>query len=349
MPQDSSVSVIIRTFNQPGLLKEAIESALNQTWAPAEIIVVDDASTIETPQMMAAYERHQTIRYVRLEANQGMLRTGQIGLEQSKGDYIAFLDHDDLWLPKHLELCVAALEQTPAAALCFSRYGLIDLEGRILVKEVREMDLGANGFEILLFKKVIATPSRSLYSRRALLELGGVQPVLWDWVYPVLLAAKHPEGVVQLRARTALFRLHATQSYSQPEKLLNSLLESTEYIFKNLPARYQPLKRRVIAMNYLHVAIFFWQAEEYSEAWRCLRRAVRESPRSVRTSDFRSALARLLIHPTLGRKARDLKRKAQRQRSSSSSGSSESPTASTQPRAALNGKTSESISPKQLD
>lgn len=338
MQQDSSVSVIIRTYNQPPLLKEAIESALNQTLAPAEIIVVDDASTPETPLMMAAYYGHKTVRYVRLEENQGMLKTGQIGLEKSKGDYIAFLDHDDLWLPRHLELCVGALQSKPDAALVFSRYGLIDLHGRMLVEEVRERDLGASPFEILLFKKVIATPSRSVYSRRALLELGGIQPILWDWVYPSLLAAKFPEGVLHLSERTALFRLHGTQSYSQPGKLLSSLLESTDYVFEHLPPRYQPLKRRVIAMNLLHSAVFYWQAEDNREAWRCLRRAVKTDSRSIATNDFRVAFTRLLVHPALGRMARNLKRKNQRQRNATITTPVSSP--------ALNGKTRESVSPK---
>ncbi len=338
MPQDPSVSVIIRTYNQPALLKEAIESVLNQTLMPAEIIVVDDASTRETPQMMAAYDGHKMVRYVRLEENQGMLKTGQIGLEKSAGDYIAFLDHDDLWLPRHLELCVGALQSKPGAALVFTRYGLVDLHGRMLVEEVRERALGASPFETLLFKKVIATPSRSVYSRSALLELGGIQPILWDWVYPSLLTAKFPEGVLHLSERTALFRLHGAQSYSQPGKLLNSLLESTEYVFKHLPSRYQPLKQRVIAMNLLHSAVFYWQAEDNREAWRCLRRALKADSRSVATNDFRVAFTRLLVHPALGRMARNLKRKGQRQRNATAATPISSP--------ATGGKTSESLSPK---
>jgi glycosyltransferase involved in cell wall biosynthesis len=267
-----------------------------------------------------------------------MLKTGQIGLEKSVGDYIAFLDHDDLWLPQHLEVCTRALQSKTDAALAFSRYGLVDLHGRMLVEEVREADLGKTPFETLLFKKVIATPSRSVYRRGALLELGGIQPILWDWVYPSLLAAKHAAGVLHLSERTALFRLHGTQSYSQPGKLLNSLLESTEYVFKHLPSGYQHLKRRVIAMNLLHSAVFYWQAEDNREAWRCLRRAVKTDSRSALTKDFRVAFTRLLVHPALGRMARNLKRKNQRQRSRSAS-----PTIS---RNAPGGKTSESVSPK---
>lgn len=338
MPQDSSASVIIRTYNQPALLKEAIESVLNQTLMPTEIIVVDDASTDETPLMMASYDGHKIVRYVRLEENQGMLRTGQIGLEKSVGDYIAFLDHDDLWLPTHLEVCVKAFQNKPDAALVFGRYGLVDLHGRMLVQEVSEVDVGASPFETLLFKKVVVTSSRSVYSRRALDELGGIQPILWDWVYPTLLAAKRPEGVLHLSERTSLLRLHGTQSFSQPEKLLNSLLDSIEHIFKQLPSRYQHLKRRVIAMNYLHSAVFYWQAEDNRGAWRCLRRAVKTDSRSVATNDFRVAFTRLLVHPRLGRMVRNLRRKGQRQRSADASSPVSGP--------ATSGKTSESMSPK---
>src|SRR5947207_5923264 len=252
MPSAVSVSVIIRTYNQAGLLQEALESVLNQTLQPLEVIVVDDASTDETPEMMATYDSNDTVHYERLEQNQGMLRTGQIGFAKSRGNYIAFLDHDDLWLPRHLELCVAALESKSDTALVFTRYGLFDLRRDILVQKVAEASLAESPLETLLFKRVIATPSRSVYSRRALTDLGGLQPILWDWVYPVLLAEKYPGGVVQLPERTAFLRIHGAQSYCQPEKLFNSLTESTEYLFENLPPDRQHLKPRVFALNLLN-------------------------------------------------------------------------------------------------
>ena len=318
MSSSASVSVIIRTYNQAALLKQALDSVLGQTLLPAEIIVVDDASSDQTTELMAAYAGNPTVRYERLDQNQGMLRTGQIGFERSTGDHIAFLDHDDLWLPMHLALCLEAFERGSDIALVFTRYGLIDLQGQTFVQEMPEPTLDDSPMETLLFKRVIATPSRSVYSRRALAELGGVKPILWDWVYPVLLAERYPRGVIHLPERTAFFRTHGGQSYHQPDKLLKSLIESTEYLFSNLPAHRQHLKPRVHAVNLLNSAVFYWQAENSLEAWRCLGRALKTDLGCIGTRDFRVAFTRLLLPPTLGRVVRLWKRKIQRRRSADS-------------------------------
>src|SRR5437763_11927016 len=107
----SKVSVIIPTHDRPHLLRRAVESA-RAAGTDVEIIVVDDASTDATAEVGRSLS---DIKYVRVERNQGVAGARNIGVFVSTGEYVAFLDDDDLRLPGSLDLQVAALEANPAA------------------------------------------------------------------------------------------------------------------------------------------------------------------------------------------------------------------------------------------
>ena len=111
------VSVIITTHNRPALLPAAISSARNAA-RDVEIIVVDDASYDETA---AVCKSISDIKYVRVDRNQGVAGARNIGLLASRGEYITFLDDDDVRLPKSLDRQIEALEQNPNAAFAYGQ------------------------------------------------------------------------------------------------------------------------------------------------------------------------------------------------------------------------------------
>lgn len=109
------VSVIIPVYNRTGLLREAVQSALAQTYRPIEVIIVDDGSTdAEAMHQIRSLigESPEVVRSIRV-SNRGPGLARQAGLEVAAGDYIQFLDSDDLLLPRKLELQVAGLEANP--------------------------------------------------------------------------------------------------------------------------------------------------------------------------------------------------------------------------------------------
>lgn len=106
------VSVIIPSYNSASILPEAIESVLSQSVAVDEIIVVDDGSTDDTAVVCRRFGR--LVRCLRQE-NAGASAARNTGIAASHGDWLAFLDADDLWEPTKLELQLAALEQQPEA------------------------------------------------------------------------------------------------------------------------------------------------------------------------------------------------------------------------------------------
>lgn len=107
------VSVITITYNRAPLLPTAITSVLNQTFQDFEYVIVDDASHDDTPSVVAGL-RDPRIRYIRQEHNGGEAHARNTGVTHAQGEYIAFLDDDDEWLPEKLALQVTVLENSPA-------------------------------------------------------------------------------------------------------------------------------------------------------------------------------------------------------------------------------------------
>lgn len=115
-----AVSVIIPTYNRAHLVGRAIRSVLNQTFTDFELIVVDDASTDNTREEVESVGDLR-IRYIRHEQRKGGSAARNTGIEVAHGEFLAFLDSDDEWLPRKLELQVLALRQAgPGFGIAFS-------------------------------------------------------------------------------------------------------------------------------------------------------------------------------------------------------------------------------------
>lgn len=104
-----SVSVVIPVHNRPDDLLLAVASVAHQTYPIKEVVIADDASTCAPPADQL-HRLHGNIKLVRLEKNSGASVARQTGVDHASGDYIAFLDSDDFWLPRKIETQVAALE-----------------------------------------------------------------------------------------------------------------------------------------------------------------------------------------------------------------------------------------------
>ena len=130
-PETPRVSVIIPTHNRRNLLCAAIDSVLAQTYPEIEIIVVDDGSTDDTTDAMAQYVGR--IVYLR-QTNQGVAATRNAGIWAATGEYLTFLDDDDLMLPTKVERQVQLLASHPDAGLVHCRFHHVDRDGNVLHK-----------------------------------------------------------------------------------------------------------------------------------------------------------------------------------------------------------------------
>lgn len=123
------VSVIIPTYNRGYFISKTIDSVLAQTYRPIEIIVVDDGSNDDTREVVGKYGSQ--VRYIHQE-NAGLASARNTGLAAARGEYIAFQDSDDIWLPWKLQAQVALMRQVPNLALAWTDMTAVDPDGEMV-------------------------------------------------------------------------------------------------------------------------------------------------------------------------------------------------------------------------
>lgn len=150
MKNQKLVSVVIPTFNRAATLSETIESVLHQTHADFEIVIADDGSIDGTEALIRGqYSGNDRIRYYR-QGHTGAAAARNLGLGQARGEYIAFLDSDDLWHKKKLEWQLQALDAVPDAGLVWSDFDVIDGQGeKTHERHLRSMYRGYRYFPVL--------------------------------------------------------------------------------------------------------------------------------------------------------------------------------------------------------
>ncbi|AUC82936.1 glycosyltransferase family 2 protein [Lacinutrix sp. Bg11-31] len=142
------VSIITPLYNAEAFISETIRSILNQTYTNWELLLIDDCSTDNTISIINDFIfENQNITVVKNETNQGTAISRNKGIMAAKGDYIAFLDADDLWKPQKLEKQIAFMENENCD-VCFSSYEQIDENGKPLNKLV-------NALPSLTYKKYL--------------------------------------------------------------------------------------------------------------------------------------------------------------------------------------------------
>lgn len=181
------ISVAIAAYNAADYLREAIDSVLAQTFQPFEIVVVDDGSTDNTRAVCAAFGDRVRYFYQENDGTAGMGARWK-SIQESQGDWIALLDHDDRWLPSKLEEQVEALQKSPDSGLVLTRYKMIGAEGEDLNSADSAPPSGKvirmESHEALhhLLRSNPYCPSSALILRRALVEDGPPSPTACgDW------------------------------------------------------------------------------------------------------------------------------------------------------------------------
>ncbi len=171
------VSVIVPTFNRADLLPQCLASALNQTHANLEVIVVDDGSTDATADVVTSFQnRDSRIKFYQQE-NAGVAVARNAGMQRANGEFLAFLDSDDLWEPWKISLQLACLSAAPDAGMIWTNMDAVDPEGQpVQARYLQSMysNYERFGFEVLFtesaFLKDVAGTSvdRGLVKERKL-------------------------------------------------------------------------------------------------------------------------------------------------------------------------------------
>lgn len=203
------VSIIVATYNRADFIAAAIDSALKQAYQDWELLVLDDGSTDDTENIVAAFSmKDGRIRFIRQEKNVGIARNRNRGLEESKGEYIAMLDSDDVWLDeKKLEKQVAFLEAHPECAVVGTNVAIIDKDGHRTGSF--EFETKDKAIRAKMLRRNQFAQSSLLYRKSAALEAGMYDPtyaIADD--YDLWLKIGKKGGFANLPDYTTGYRVH---------------------------------------------------------------------------------------------------------------------------------------------
>ena len=186
--QRGLVSVVIPNYNYAHFLREAIDSVLAQTYSDIEIIVVDDGSSDASSEVLESYGKR--IRTV-FQKNQGVSAARNNGAEISRGEFIAFLDADDSWLPAKLEKQSEIFAADPELGMVHVGFVEIDEAGRELLERTNGLE-GRVAEELLRFERsvILGGGSGIMVRREAFVVVGGFDLRMstsadWDLFYRI--------------------------------------------------------------------------------------------------------------------------------------------------------------------
>lgn len=204
------VSVIVAAFQQPAYLNEALRSIAAQTYRNVEIIVIDDASGDE---FTSQYELSPNARLiVHEQRGKAAAITRNTGIVQATGEYLAFLDQDDIWLPEKTEWQLALMESRPDLVMTFGHFRWVDQELKELPEQIDPPLLNEDPLRDMLFRNFIECPSQVMIRRSAMDKIGLFDPTIRGtaaWEFYIRAAAAGPM-VSDPRVMT-LYRQHPAQ------------------------------------------------------------------------------------------------------------------------------------------
>jgi glycosyltransferase involved in cell wall biosynthesis len=275
------VSIVIPTYNRADLLPFTLNSTLNQTHADLEIIVVDNASTDDTPQYMAQFAGR--VRYIRKPVNKGLVDSYNMGIRESSGELIMLLDSDDTIHPGTIATQVKYLDQHPHMDLVRTAGYYVDLHGNKIAR-VRLAPTGAGRRLLSSLALGNFEMCGSILYRRSTINRVGFQdvnlPVYGDWEYSLRMALMNCHfGFVA--EPLFFYRFHPGNSMKRVQSVEFTSGVILDRLFSNpdLPAEIKPLRKEASAQASLFLAFSYYATQSSADAQRCLLSAWQDHPR----------------------------------------------------------------------
>ncbi|SON55557.1 putative glycosyltransferase EpsH [Hartmannibacter diazotrophicus] len=294
------VSVVIPIYNGEKFIKETIECALNQTHKNLEILVVDDGSTDSSRQICQNLSREYPRVKVFQKDNGGVASARNYGIERANGEFIAFLDADDLWHPTKIEKQVAILEgHSPDWAAVYSLSRTIDANGTCISPDLRRIARGYI-FASHLALKYIGNGSSLLVRTSVAREVGGFDPSYAaagiggceDFDFELRIAQKYK--IDCLAEHLVGYRHYPGNMSSNHGKMARGLSAVVEKFIASSPFLDGYAIRLARGATHLYALDRFIAARDCRSALAALLVAIRNDPTAT-TLFFRSLLVRAYI------------------------------------------------------
>ncbi len=249
----TQVSVIIPVYNGERTIRETIESVLGQSFSDFELIVIDDGSVDRTVEILSQIKdpRIRVLSY----PNRGLAASRNRGIAEASGEYVTFIDADDLWTSDKLQSQYQALQNHPEAAVAYSWSDCIDESSRFL-RPGSHTTLSGNVYPHILVNNFVENGSNVLVRRSIFAEVG-----LFD---ESLSAAEDRDMWIRLAARyhfvavskpLVLYRISQTSMSANVFKQSRESIAVIEKAYSQAPQSLKHLKKRSLANIYKYLTV----------------------------------------------------------------------------------------------
>ena len=292
---DPLVSVIIPTYNRADLVAQAVQSVLNQTYSNIETIVVDDGSTDNTREVLRKYQ--DRISYVYQERSERSKARNE-GFRHSRGNYIAFLDSDDIWLPTKIEKQVQVLNEKPDVGLVYVDVQFIDTHGNPCDGDISwDEPTRQVLYEDLMTHNIVTGTTSSAMIRRTCLENIGLFDESMNTCEDLDLYRRIARyyDFHKINLPLVKFRIHAGNTQHNTSAIAKGWEIMIEKISQDTPPEFQYYKNEAIIKNLSQVASLYRRAGQLHSFFAFCAKSVVQRPNWILTYGFWRDLVRLSL------------------------------------------------------
>jgi glycosyltransferase involved in cell wall biosynthesis len=269
------VSIIIPTHNRPDFLLRALDSVYTQTYTDFEVIVVDDGNAPRAYDVLSEYRNRKNFMYLETEKDRGGSKARNIAIQCANGEYIAFLDDDDAWLPEKLEIQMSRFEKMPKeVGFSFTSATMCGDTGEthsVVPDGVHDFSLRAltdfNGF--LTVTQIVRTA--------VLREVGGFDEQLQSHQEPELVIRLTQAGYLGLGINMPLTRVNALSAREGVGTNYRKRIQGRLVILEKHAGLYQKYPHK-LARSYFEVALWYRALGDWKQTQKYMFHAWRKNP-----------------------------------------------------------------------
>lgn len=292
------ISIIIPAYNAESTIKCTIESIQKQTFTDVEVIIINDGSTDRTVKIIREI-KDSRIKLFCYE-NGGLPVARNRGVQNAAGEYIAFLDADDLWTKDKLEKQLAALEANPKAGVAYSQTCYIDRQGNFLYN-CNPVSFEGDVLKELLLTNFLHNGSNPLIRQQAVKAVGEFDSSLKsseDWDYYLKLAARYPFVVVP--EYQIFYRQTLTNMSSNVARMKQTSYIVLERAYQSVPQNLQYLRSKSFSILHLYCAELYLRnsnvnSREIHKVASNLWLSIRLQPKSLLNINTQRILIKFLL------------------------------------------------------
>jgi glycosyltransferase involved in cell wall biosynthesis len=270
------VSIIIPSHNRAKLIGRALESVFQQTYKDYEVVVVDDASTDNTQEILASYG--DKIRHFRQPQKSGSAGARNRGLQEAQGEYIAFLDSDDFWVPEKLAEQVKVLDAHKNVGIVYSKMAIINTKGERCGTKP-EQKSGKNYKELLEIWGDI--PTSTVLTRRECFDKAGkfdTSLITMQDIDMWLRIARHYDLYEIEDKMLSYYYRHGDQNTGSRIRIYEGLVTLFKKIFYTYEDAPKALYLRKIAMYQYTLSREYYREKFYKKSWQNAVESIKRYP-----------------------------------------------------------------------